>query len=121
MIVNIRLEINDPDRNRLARLNTPTQQARLATRREVADLAAGAVAALAALDDAALDTAACEVEFEHTERGPVTIHSGLHRRGPNFCELIARARREDPDALAGKSDGFVLGWSKVKYRQEFTR
>ena len=104
MIVNCRIEIDDETRNILARLNKPSAPKRLATRKEVADFVDGCIAGLAAVQE--------PEPFNNVEQ-PQRVNGK-----PSLMELVMRARSEDREELRGKSDGFVIGWCKVKYANE---
>jgi hypothetical protein len=98
MIVNVRIDIDDAQRNALSVLLNPAAPKRLATRLEVNSFVCGII-----------DGVCKTVPPMAADETP---------RTRSLSDTVARARAEDPEALRGKSDGFVLGWCKVKYAAE---
>lgn len=101
MIVNCRIEIDDQARNTLAQLINPRAPKRLATRKEVNEFVEGCIAAID------------QDPPELGQDGPTDYVAPPSNR---LGELVLQAREEDREALRGKSDSFVIGWCKVKYR-----
>ena len=113
MIVNCRLEVTDEQRAALACLLTPKRPARLATRKEFNEYVEGCIAAIPELG--VLNSATNVAENEPTRNFTPKIRASGRM---SLNQMIERARREDARALAGKTDGFVIGWCKVKYTEE---
>ena len=112
MITNIRVDMNDEQLNALARHISPSTPKRLATRKEVCEFVEGCIAAIDTItipDQAAVDSH----EVGRHSLALAGIPPGRPRL--SMTSLIHRARTEDRDQLRGKSDGFVIGWCKVKY------
>ncbi len=115
MITNIRVEMDDEQRNKLARLISRSETKSLATRKDVTEFVMGCIAAVDAImvpDQAVAES----YELVRHSRALCGLPPGPRRR--NMSELIYQARTEDAAQLRGKTDGFVVGWCKVKYAAE---
>lgn len=121
MIVNCRIEISDEQANALAVLLKGKPTKARATRKDFNEFVAGCVAALPELGTITPEkgTAAPAAQDDDPDDTDAWISKPAFRfshRRINMAALVERARKEDAKALAGKSDGFVVGWCRVKYR-----
>lgn len=130
MIINPRFEVSDEQRSALAILLAGKPVKRLATRAEFSEFLQGCLTALPDMQthmDAPASYAETDQEMRNSgqslrdctdKRMNRYDHGDGENRGARLMRLVERARREDREALAGKSDSFVIGWCKVKYRNE---
>lgn len=103
MKVNINLEIDDAQRNVLARIIDGKDIKRLATRDEVRDYVASCIASLVEARKIA-DTEPAVAEVHPPKRAST---GDLMRIDP-----------EDEEYLRGKEPGFIMGWNRWKRRNQ---
>lgn len=122
MIVNCRIEVSDEQANALAVLLKGKPTKARATRKDFNEFVAGCVAAIPELGKISPNLGApVRAQDDDPDDADQWITRPAFRapkRRVDMAALVARARKEDAKALAGKPDGFVIGWCKVKYRDQ---
>ena len=106
MIVNIRVEVDDATRQRLASMAEGRPVKRQATRKEVTEFVEGALASLRA--------APAVVDTRDGSEALKTVTDALSaRRGGR---KLSEPDPEDRETLVDKPPNYIMGWNRYKYK-----
>ncbi len=102
MIVNIRIEVDDATRQRLASMAEGRPIKRQATRKEVTEFVEGALASLRVAP-----------AVDGSETPTVGMDALSARRGGR---KLSEPDPEDRETLADKPPSYIVGWNRYKYK-----
>ena len=111
MNTNMKIPLTDEERNKLSLLIHPDKPKRLASRNDVKDLLLGGLQAWLVEPVDSEEAEEMEAEAE------MAVFNAGHSSGSLLMQLAVNERESQPE-LAGQSDGYVIGWCKVKYAKQ---